>query len=484
VVNRPSTRTPKSLAIALVVDERLTRDRRGGLSRVVNSLRQFANVQIIAGETDEEKLLARIQKERFDLVLAPWYNYLKWSKLEAHYGLTRSSGPTVAGYFCEPIDPHELGEITSNLRAMLFDFSETHPHEAGILVKALVDESKRSGIRPLLDPTSMVYCETWYQGQGMGGRTDAVLGLPELALGGWVPRAAAIRVVLGALWSLVYEEGTGKSELSQALSGGKQTARAYMQVGCDNKALVFRLCYSLPSSSAKNALASFWPDSSRPTVASQLLLKFADFIRVHTVADGQEIELTTGFFQSAASEKAHRRLHSFWIEPISASLISEIPFEIPGPDSHLLKELPVVFGLRGKPDAGPGNLDKDSRDKFVFEAAVKIRELKKQLTERDERIQELRSGGVGTAPPLPPPDAEALIEAFQQKYFEARHQIRQFELTIAEMEVKGATTQEIEALRLKMTALARREEDWIRKLAKTLHSYRNVRKAAAGGGGG
>lgn len=484
MVNRPPPRTSKSLAIALVVDERLTRDRRGGLSRVVNALRQFAHVQIMAGELDEEKLLQKIQKERFDLILAPWYNYLKWSKLEAHFGLTRSSGPTVAGYSCEPIDPHELGEVTSSLRTMIFDFSETHPHEAALLVRSLVDESRRSGIRPLLDPTAMVYCETWFQGQGMGGRTDSVLSLTELAMGGWVPRAPAIRMILGALWSLVYEEGSGKSELSNVLTGGKQTARAYLQVGCDSKTLVFRLCYSLPSSSAKNALTKFWPDPARPTAASQLLLKFADFIRVHTIADGQEIELTTGLFQSAASEKAHRRLHNFWIEPIAASLISEIPFEIPGPESHLLKALPIVFGLGGRPNTGLDNLDRDSRDKFVFEAAVKIRELKKQVAERDERIQELRSGGVGTAAPLPPPDAEALIEAFQQKYNETRHQIRQFELAIAEMEVKGATTQEVEALRLKMKMLARREEDWIRKLAKTLHSYRSVRKAAGGGSGG
>jgi hypothetical protein len=515
-------RIQKSGNIALVVDERLTRDRRGVLSRVVNSMRQYANVQILGGETREEQIIARLAQEPFGLVLAPWHKYVEWNRLDAHFGMTRSSGPTIAGYFCDPIDPGEIGQPPSALRSMVFDFAETQPHEAALLVRALLEERRRTGIRPLLDPTSNIYYESWFHAQGLGARMDSVLGLPEIGQLGWSHRAPAVRVVLSSLWSLVYEEGTGKSELSEALNAGK-TARGYMQVGCDQKTLAFRLCYSMPGSSAKNALTSFWPNPDRPTAAAQMLLKYADALRVHTIADGQEIELTAVLFQSAAAEKAHRRLHTLWIEPVSPQLVSEMPFEIPKPEDARSKPLPEIApspappsnaaaalsatlaaaaaapiaspappgvapgtanALKAAASGAPVPADADPRDRFVFEAAVKIRELKKQVSERDAKIRELRSGGVGTAVPLPPPDAEALIEAFQQKYFDARHQIRQFELQIAAMEEKGATVQQVEELRTKMTALAKREEDWIRKLATTLQNYKAVRKAAGGTGTG
>lgn len=475
----------KSGNIALVVDERLTRDRRGVLSRVISSTRHFADVQIINGEVTEEELIFRLQKESFSLVLAPWHQYFKWSKVEAFYGLTRSSGPTFAGYVCDPIDPHEIGQQTSALRTICLDFADTHPHEAALLIQSLMQESRRTGIRPLLDPTASVYCENWYAGQGLGSRTDSVMALSEIAGTEWALRASPIRLILGALWSLVYEEGSGKSELTQAINGAK-TPRAYFQLGCDPKTLVFRLWYLSPGSTAKGALTSFWPDPARPTAASQLLLKYADFLRVHTVTNGQEVEITTGLFKSAAADKAHRRLHSFWIEPVSPSLITEVPFEAPGPDAPHLKTLPQAPASEfGKPRVAPGGgaeTEDKAKERFIFEAAVKIRDLKKTLTEREELIHDLKAGGVGTAAPLPPPDAEGLLEAFQQKYFESRFQIRQFEIQIAEMEQKGATAQEVETLRVKMSALASREDAWIRMLTGTLKSYRDAKKAADGSG--
>ena len=452
------------------------------LSRIVNSMRHFANVQILNGEITEEELLWKIQQEESSLVLAPWYRYLEWSKVEAHFGLTRSSGATFAGYFCDPIDPHEIGPVVSYLRTILLDFADTHPHEAASLVQSLMIDTNRTGIRGLLDPGTTVYCENWYQAQGLGFRFDTVLGLSEITQTEWASRGPAIRLVLGALWSLVYEEGPGKHELSQAINGSK-TPRAYFQLGCDAKTLALRLWYTNPGSSAKNALAAFWPSPARPSAASQLLQKYADFLRVHTIAESQDVEITTGLFKSAASDKAHRRLHTFWVEPIAPNRVSETPYEAPGPDASHLKALPSALGADAGKSRGNGSDDEKAKERFIFEAAIKIRDLKKQLSEREELIRDLKSGGVGTATPVPPPDAEGLLEAFQQKYFEARFQIRQFELQIIEMEQKGATPQEVEALRLKISALAKREEAWIRLLAGTIQNYRDARKASGGSSG-
>ena len=97
---------------------------------------------------------------------------------------------------------------------------------------------------------------------------------------------------------------------------------------------------------------------------------------------------------------------------------------------------------------------------------------------RDELIQELRSGGVSTAPALPAPDADALLEAFQQKYFETRYQIRQFEIQIQDIEKNGANPEQIELLRLKIAKLHAQETNWVKKLAITIETYRAAKKKA------
>jgi hypothetical protein len=484
VVTPSSARTPHLGTIAIVVDDRLSRDRRGFLSRVIHAVRGFAKVQIIHGETTQEQLIERLKTESYALVLAPWHRYFAWSKIEAFYGLTRSSGPTFAGYFCESIQPYEVADQADQLRAILLDFVNLSASESAILIRALMKDSTRSGIRPLLDPSKSIYCENWYFGQGLGNRIDTVMTLPEIAGSEWNLRATPIRLILGALWSLIYEEGPGKSELTQATTGGK-SPRAYFQLGCDGRALVFRLCYTMPSWSAKDALSNFWPNATRPTAASQLLGKYADFLRVHTINENSDVEVVVGLFNSAAAEKAHGQLHTIWIEPLSAKMVSEVPFEVPSPTAKHLKPLPSIVPPEVKSRATESAEETlRAKERFIFDSAVKIRELKRLLDERDELIRDLKAGGVGTSAPLAPPDAESLLEAFQERYFEARYQIRQFEIQIMEMEKMGATPQEVETLRLRMATLTAREQIWIRKLASTVESFRTARRGNGAGNTG
>ena len=107
---------------------------------------------------------------------------------------------------------------------------------------------------------------------------------------------------------------------------------------------------------------------------------------------------------------------------------------------------------------------------------AKIIELQSIIQKREATIQELKSGGVSTAQPLAPPDPESLLEAFQERYFDAKYQIRQLELEIVALEKRNATPEEINNLKQKMAALANREESWIKKLASTIEAFR-----AAGG---
>lgn len=474
-------------SIAIVVDERLSRERGQILTRVINALRSHAQIDMLGSSTDEDILLQKLQAKQYSLVLAPWYRYLSWSRAEAFYGLTRTSGPTFAGYFADQVLPYEVGEQADHQRAILLDFTHLKNSEIVTLVKALARDKTRYGIRALLDDKAAIFSEHWYSGQGLGVKFDTLMSIPEIAKSDWAKRSNALRVCVSALWSLVYEEGPGKSEMAAAI--GTKTPKGYFQVGVDSNNLVLRLCYPMNGWTSKDTLKTFWPDATHPTRPAQLLLKYADYLRVHNIADTPEIEIVAGFMESAPSESAHAKLHTLWIEPLSQALTQAEPVgEVPSASAPHLRGFPSSnYSVEGPKTAAAPAVDDaqlKAKDRFIAEAANKIRELKKMIEERDQHIKELRAGGVGTAPPMAPPDGEALLEAFQERYFEARLQIRQFEVQIAHAEEKGISPNSLEILRGKMAALAAREQQWIQKIAETLELFKQSRRKTGTGTGG
>jgi hypothetical protein len=460
--------------IVIVLDERLSREKTNSLTRVINTLRTFTTVELLTGKTTETALLTQLDKANYDLVFLPWHLYFSWSRAEAFWGLTRTSGPTVAGYFCENVPTKEFTEQPDSLRTLLFDFANLQGSEIALLVKSLQKDTLRSGIRPLLDVDAKIYVENWFGAQGLGNRIDSVLGLSEFSDPKWSKRGNSMRICLNALWSLIYEEGPGKGEMGATLFAPK----AYFQVACDRDTAVFRLCYSSPSSTPKDFANNYWPNSKTPTSPSQLLMRYADFVRVHTFANSSDLEVVVGFMGSAVSEQAHGQLHTVWVEPLAPHLFTEAAFEAPSPAAPRLRPLPNAMAepksaLRSIHAAltseTPANPAPSSTEATVIE-------LKSILKRKEETISELKSGGVGTASPLPPPDADSLLEAFQEKYFDARFQIRQLELEIVAMEKRGATPEEFTNIRLKMEALANREQAWIKKLAGTIELLKTARK--------
>lgn len=445
-------------AVCVVLDPRLSRERTALLNRVINTvLRTFTTVEVLSEKTTEEKLLQAMESKKFDLAIVPWHSYLEWNRAEAFWGASRTSGPTLVGYFAEPLPRSSLGECGERMRGIFLDFMNLSGKELSLLVKTLQKDELRSGLRPLVDPDAKIYVENWYGSQGLGSRIDSILGLPEFTADPrWAARGNAMRICINAFWSLVYEEGPGKG--AQAATS---SPKAYFQVACDRETAIFRICYQMPNWTPKAALANFWPSGNSPTSATQLILQYADFARVHTFTNSPEIEIVAGFVPSAPSEYAHGQLHTLWIEPLAETLFSETPGEAPGPANPRLRPLANAS---------------QPQDTALRAVSPNVIELEAKLKEKESQIQELRAGGVGTAGPLPPPEPEQLIEAFQERYFDARFQIRQLELEIVAMETRGATDEEITNIRQKMEALANRERVWIKKLADTLATYKSAKR--------
>ncbi|MBI2711821.1 MAG: hypothetical protein HYX41_03000 [Bdellovibrio sp.] len=468
--------TPRVIWIA---DDRLPAEHLSGLTRILNYLKTKIPLAIVkASQFNEDSLLFRLKTTHLDIVVAPIKEYMKWERIEHVFGSNRTKGPVFAGYFCETTENKILEHHGSAHRRILFDCKHLLPSEINLILQNMLNENKRSGIKPFLQADTLIYCENWYPKQGLGVRLDNILNLPMVQKGAWHNRVSALRLLLSALWGVIYEEGPGR--MHEGHASDATSPIAYFQLAADAQCLAMRLLFQPGShASAAETLKHYTPGHLHPTRGRQLLLHYSDFLRVHAIPETGTLEITTLLFPSAPIEKDADHLHSVWIDPLAESLLVEPPYVGPNPLEPRLRALPTVEVdmPRLKALESLSNLRTEKATKrLLTEAGNQIRDLKIQVKEQSEKLHELRSGGVGISQPPAPPEPEDLLNAFQERYFDARYQIRQFELQIAKLEKEGGKAYDLEVLRMKMEALENREKAWIRKLMTTLEDYRKVMK--------
>jgi hypothetical protein len=385
IVNRSTTYNSKA-SIVVVPDPSLGRERQASLHRTWALLRTLGPVTILPGKTTESQLIEHLDKSAAQLVLLPWQHYLGWIRAEGFYGLTRTSGPTVAGYFGSPIERHEIGATTPFHRMLLLDFSSTSQLERWRFARALLDEKLRSGIRPLLEPRSIKYFEDWLGSHPPGSTIDSLITLPALRSEPWKGRLPAIQLITLSLWNLAFEQGRALARgdwLTQIHAG---RIRAYFEIAMDSDVLAMRLCFQQNANTSKMILRDFWPEpgDASPSDFRQVLLQHADFLRIHPIADMTEVEIVAGLLKSAPAQQHPGELRNFWIEPLSMHLVSEIPTRRNQEGGEREQPLPPLQS------AGV-----DERASLADHALRKVAWLERELAERDARIEELISGGVG-----------------------------------------------------------------------------------------
>ncbi len=487
-MSNPDWKPTTQLRVACLMDDRLTRERMHQLVRTLGIVKQTTQFQLWADLT-EAQLLKKVETEKPNLLLLPWHKYLPWSKVDPFFGSNRVGGTLVSGYFAEPVKWEELGTEPGRGRMALLDLAHPTPQEAVQIVTMMADEARRGGLQSWIE-TGAAYSDLWWAGSPLGTKIDTVLALPQLAQGEWPKRVPAIRLIMNALWSVIFDEGPGKiSDLN------RRAPKAGFQVGINGYTLAMRLGFMMPSwgtnaSTLKEGLKDLWPDAQQPGRPWQLLHQHADFIRVHSVHETGEIELVVALLASAPSRQSPNRMRTLWADPISVKHIAREPL-IPK-----IGDAPAAAANAGAPGAGAaqaaggGNpavqanailaavtAERAKFKTFLSDTANKMRDLKKAVVDREEVIRELRSGGVGTAPPLPPADGAALLEAFQQRYFEAQFQMRQIQIQIDRAEKEGATPLQIEQMRKKILALSEQEKGWISQIQQTLITYKKRRES-------
>ncbi len=341
--------SPGQPRIAILSDSRLSRERGQILDRAFYSLGAYANIQYLPADSDEAGVLKSLEaaKEPFHLVLVPWYRYLAWSKIEAFYGLTRTSGPTFAGYFGDRVMPYELGEQAGQNRAIILDYYKISREESIRMTLAVASDKLRWGIEPILDEKSKIwFTEVETHSPTFAGKLMSDLVLLEQAP--WNSRSLQIQSALIALLSF---------NLSSQSKGA-------LNISGDAHSLVFRFVFTMAGwNSPKDALSCFWPNLSPTWSAAYLLRKATDWLRVHFIPETRQVEMIAGFSAHAPSLENPDELKTFWIEPLSVALVKETAV--------------------GEPLSSKNPLDE------------RIRSLEQKLKDSEKLVQEMKSGGVG-----------------------------------------------------------------------------------------
>ncbi len=462
--------------LLLVQDPRLSRERTEMLMRQLQSLRRLAQVEILREPPEEAKVLERLDRQPCQLLLLPWHLHLSWHRVEAHFGITRLRGPTSAGYIAEPLYSTELEHASEGFnRSLLVDTLNLRQGELSHIFRSVLHDELRTGIRPWLESRTPSYFEAWYSGHGLGYRLDQCLKIPGSAE--WAEaRGTPIRLAITALWALVYEEGPGKSELINNVHA--RVPKASFQVACDEKAYVLRLGYRQRGRSPAQLVRQFRHDSMAPSHPAQLLIKHADLVRVQVVPETGDTEVTVVFFPSAVAETHPDEAHSIWVAPIASSLLIEKFYQEPTAGDPLLLPLPLPANLvPGQPPSAMN--DRAQYDKRIYEAAIKVRDLRETLAQREEEIRELRAGGVG----LPqewtePAGSDDLIDALRDRLQQDAQAIEDLEAQLASLETTEPGSLQAVQLKRRLAELRQQEQERLAKL-QTLSTHRAPGKAAA-----
>jgi hypothetical protein len=358
-------------SIVVVPDPHLGRERAQSLVRTWAILRTLCSVKVLSPKTEEPELLDYLEKNPADLVLLPWSRYLQWAHVEGHFGLSRNSGPTSAGYFAAPVDSREIGPSNDFQRLILLDFAQTSFSERWRMVRSLLNETYRSGVEHLIADRAPIYMHDWLGADGPGPLLDSVLSLEALSQSPWRERIQPIELMALSLWNLAFER-------SRALSRGgwldqihAQRIRAHFELTLDAELLALRLCYKQSPNTPKSVMRDFWPDPDRAEDFRQLLVQQSDFVRVHPVTEQEEIEIVAGLLKSAPARHRPGELRTIWVEPIAPRLMNEIA---PSARRTLLM-----------PESSPVVAD-------PHKSAARIQWLERELELRDQKIVELTQG--------------------------------------------------------------------------------------------
>lgn len=381
----------KKPLIAWILDEKLDAEATKSALKMMAALKPIADITTFDGTLSQESIVEALEKTKFQLVMLPWYKYLAWKKVEAFFGLTRTSGPTVAAYTAETLDPKNFPDIPDYPRFYLFDLVRFSPNENLKLITPLLSNETRTGIQPLLKPNSTIHFFNWDGRERTSLMLEGWFELPEFS-GIYKDRKHAISSAFEGAKDLLFGSSISTSGMP------------CVHFGMDAETITVRIGVRLATAPNNQMIQTFWSKSKLPLSPLCTLSRYTDFFRAQWSSTPHQLDLTLVWTNSKPSERnTSCQMRATWLEPVSADLSREEPLFIAKPEG-VYKALPeiILMMMAGEDTNASSN-------------PSKVQALQKQLLEKEQLIKDLKSGGASVPMKSSLPDEEALIEALKQR---------------------------------------------------------------------
>ena len=296
-----------SRKIAFVTDERLSHARKTEFHQFISRLKIHFSIEVFSAQMGEKDFLDRIKGDSFSLVLLPWYHYLKWKHVEQHFGSLRMDGPNVAGYFADAVLPFELSEIPHYHRMILLDFYRMDTFEVEALLGNLIFHEQRSGFKGLIPKSSTIFYQNWFEHDRSSTRCiDAIVNSTLIKSSRWAPRIDQIRFYLTALWSLCFQDQHQSPSLEPC---------GEVELAEFSKRLAIKFVFQDRDLTLKHMMQWTWPPEHQGNPMIEMLVKNADFVRIHHFPETQKLEVTALFTPTAPVLSHPGEVRGLWIEP-------------------------------------------------------------------------------------------------------------------------------------------------------------------------
>lgn len=458
--------------IAWVADDRLSREKNRRLTTYINALRHLGTVDLLRSSIDESTLLSLIESRGYQWVFLPWYSYLEWNRLEASLKSPDHGDARLAGYFADQVPIDALPESLRRNRCMLLDLKTLSPLDLKKMIHSFSDPKLRTGLHAFIGDRTTLYTDEWLPSDPLGKLFDAFTAHLQ-QFEAWRGNSHVLYHCFIALWSLLYENLQSQDALIQASKTSSESL-AHFEFANEENTLLLRLVFVKPLWKITELLEAFWPQTNRIHQSSQWFRQNADWMRVTQAKGSSEIELLLAFTPNREFPVLGSSLRTFWVETMTERNFNQEPEKIPNRQVPLRIVTETPSGLQEENK----NLEAiKKKDLFIQAQNTQLQEYREEIAKQKQLLQELRMGGVGSAPPLPKPDPETLLDAFKNLYHIASQEISDIEEQL--QQETELSSQERFRIEKRLDYLKQCEALWIQHLGEILKEFKKRRKASA-----
>jgi hypothetical protein len=286
--------------LGLLLDERLSHDRKKVFNRNMTVLKFKYSVDFLPIGFDESTFLDYIKKSDYEVVMIPWHQYLTWKKA-ANY-----QGPRVVGYFADPLLHFEFQTIPNYQNFILLDFYRFNIEEIEILLKMLTIQTEDLELIEVFGKKAHFYKHDWFSKDKESSRCiDHLFESSILKSTTFHDRMEDLRFYVTALWLSCFKEKHG-------FNIEESVARIVMAE--HSKRMLLQLTINSTSMTSKDVLKQLWPTGDHSTILFRELAQHSDFLKIFYFPDSRKLSITGLFLPEKVSPVHGGEVRGFWIE--------------------------------------------------------------------------------------------------------------------------------------------------------------------------